>query len=59
MNVLSRLSAAALLVVAATSQAAGPEPLWTLPGFAQPESVVFAANQNVLYVSHMSGVGTA
>jgi len=59
MNVLSCLSAAVLLVVAATSQAAGPEPLWTLPGFAQPESVVFAANQNVIYVSNINGEGTA
>ena len=59
MNVLHRWSALVLLAVAGMSQAAGPEPLWTLPGFAQPESVVFAANQNVLYVSNINGEGTA
>lgn len=45
-----------LLAVAAPRAAAiGPEPVWTLSGFAQPESAVFAANQNVIYVSNVNG----
>ncbi|WP_293373567.1 hypothetical protein [Nevskia sp.] len=55
MKFLRRLFVFALLAVAATSHAAGPEPLWTLTGFAQPESAVFAANQNVIYVSNING----
>jgi len=52
-------AALALLLSTGAATAAGPEPLWTLSGFAQPESVVFAANQNVLYVSNINGEGTA
>lgn len=59
MNAFRRLSAVLLLGLAGTSHAAGPEPLWTLSGFSQPESVVFAPNQNVLYVSNINGDATA
>lgn len=59
MNVLHRLIAACGLALAGSAAAAGPAPLWTLTGFAQPESVVWAANQNVLYVSNINGEGTA
>lgn len=39
--------------------AVGPEPVWKLGGFAQPESVVYARAQNLLYVSNINGEGTA
>jgi sugar lactone lactonase YvrE len=59
MTLLRHLLACTLLAAALPGHAVGPEPKWTLTGFAQPESVVFAANQNVLYVSNINGEGTA
>ncbi|MBA4286781.1 MAG: hypothetical protein C0434_14745 [Xanthomonadaceae bacterium] len=59
MNVVRSCCALILVAVASAATAAGPQPLWTLAGFAQPESVVFAADKNVLYVSNINGEGTA
>ena len=60
MNAFRRCCAAvALLAVSTAVSAAGPQPLWTVSGFAQPESVVYAADKNVLYVSNINGEGTA
>ena len=60
MNAFRRCCAAVVLLAVSTAvSAAGPQPLWTVSGFAQPESVVYAADKNVLYVSNINGEGTA
>jgi len=48
------LSALALLV-AQSALAVGPEPIWKADGFANPESVVYASQQKLLYVSNVNG----
>ncbi len=60
MNRLAKLlSVAAVSLLALPARAVGPEPVWTLDGFAQPESVVYAKQQDLLYVSNINGEGTA
>ncbi|WP_428384859.1 SMP-30/gluconolactonase/LRE family protein [Nevskia ramosa] len=60
MNRLTQLlSSAALSLWALPVFAVGPEPVWTLSGFAQPESVVYAKQQDLFYVSNINGEGTA
>ncbi|MDP3295737.1 MAG: hypothetical protein Q8M37_13515 [Nevskia sp.] len=60
MNRLAKLlSAAALSLLALPVFAVGPEPVWTLEGFAQPESAVYAKQQDLIYVSNINGEGTA
>lgn len=59
MNTFRQWLAGALIAAAGSAEAAGPQPKWTLTGFAQPESVAWAPNQNVLYVSSINGEGTA
>lgn len=53
------LSLLALTALSLPALAIGPQPVWTLGGFAQPESVVYARQQDVIYVSSINGEGTA
>lgn len=50
-----------LLCACATASAADPglAPLWTTPGFANPESVALSADGGFLYVSNVDGEGDA
>lgn len=44
-----------LALAVGSAQAAGPAPVWTTAGFANPESVVYSSLQKVLYVSNVNG----
>ena len=50
-----------LSAFASSAYAAGPRlvPLWTTPGFANPESVALSADGDFLYVSNVDGEGDA
>jgi len=50
-----------LLMALGTADAAGPQltPLWSAPGFANPESVALSADGTFLYVSNVDGEGGA
>lgn len=53
---ITRLLGPLLFALFAPRAAAiGPDPVWTVAGFAQPESAVFAADKNVIYVSNVNG----
>lgn len=47
--------AAVLAFAASAAQAVGPKPVWKTDGFANPESVVYATQQKLLYVSNVNG----
>lgn len=53
------LTALLLAAFAGLVQAAGAEPLWTLKGFEQPESALYVARQDVIYVSNVNGADDA
>ncbi len=44
-----------LACCAGPAEAAGPAPVWTTSGFAQPASAVYAADKQVIYVSNIDG----
>lgn len=48
-----------LTAVALSAHAVGPEPLWKAEGFSNPESVVYAKQQKLLYVSNVNGAPDA
>lgn len=50
---------ALLALAVGSAQAAGPEPVWKTDGFANPESVVYATQQKLLYVSNINGAPDA
>lgn len=52
---MKKLALALLALVATTAQALGPEPVWKTGGFANPQSVVYASLQKLLYVSNVNG----
>jgi hypothetical protein len=52
-------AAAAFLLLAVSSAAAAPAEVWRVAGLSNPESVLFDATGNVLYVSNVAGDPTA
>ena len=50
-----RICSASLLLVGSAGGAAAADEVWSLDGFQAPESVLFDAERNVLYVSNVAG----
>lgn len=52
---MTRSLLAVFALCASAAHAAGPVPLWTASGFANPESAIYSTQQKVLYVSNING----
>ena len=50
-----RICSASLLLIGSAGSAAAADEVWSLDGFQAPESVLFDAERNVLYVSNVAG----
>jgi DNA-binding beta-propeller fold protein YncE len=52
---MTRVMLLSLLALAGIARAAPPQPAWTATGFANPDAVVYASQQKLIYVSNVNG----